>query len=127
MAEFHQHPDGIIYVRSDYISYSATRENFVIDFGVELPELPAGADEHIYTQDKRHCFMGGGDVIDGGPMPWPEGDAIIANLDKAINSQYSRFEPYKPDLPDIATLTPAEKLSAAGLTVDELKGLLGLK
>ena len=30
-------------------------------------------------------------------------------------------------LPDISKLTPAQKLEAAGLSVDDLKSLLGLK
>lgn len=90
MGEFHQHPDGLVYVRTANGTYMDTRDNFVADFGVELHPLPDGADDHIYTQSKRHAFMGGGNVIDGGPMPWPEGDAIIAAVAIGLAAQAAR-------------------------------------
>ena len=90
MSDFHQHPDGPIYVRTPDGVYADTPENFAADFGATVPPLPAGADEHIYTQGRRHCFMGGGDVIDGGPMPWTEGDAIIAGVAAALQAQAER-------------------------------------
>lgn len=90
MPDFHQHPDGLIYVRTTAATYSDTPENFELDFGVSLQPMPHGADEHIYTQGKRHCFMGDGDVIDGGPMPWPEGDKIIADVANGLAAQLAR-------------------------------------
>ena len=90
MSEVHQHPDGHIYVRASDGIYIDSPSNFQSDFGVDLPTLPAGADEHIYTQGRRHCFMGGGDVIEGGPMPWPEGDDIIASITDGLAAQSAR-------------------------------------
>lgn len=98
MGEFHQHPDGHVYVRGDNgTHYVDSRDNFVKDFGVELPPLPAGADDHVYTQSKRHAYMGNGSVIDGGPMPWPEGDQIIGNLTAGLASQNARKQVAQPD------------------------------
>lgn len=88
--EFHQHPDGLIYVRTATGTYVDTPENFGEDFGRPIPPLPAGADEHVYTQGRRHCFMGGGDVIDGGPMQWPVGDEIIASIAAGLSAQSGR-------------------------------------
>jgi len=91
MGEFHQHPDNLIYVRGEAGKYYGDKsENFAIDFGVTPPALVDGADEHIYTQGRRHCFMGEGNVIAGGPVPWPEGDAIIANIDAGLAAQTTR-------------------------------------
>lgn len=90
MNEIHQHPDGLIYVRAPGAVYMDSAANFEADFGAGLPAFPPGADEHIYTQGRRHCFMGGGNVIDGGPLPWPDGDAILARLAAAIAAQQRR-------------------------------------
>ena len=97
--EIHQHPDGSIFVRGDAGSYNDTYEHFVLDFGMELPELPDGADEQVYTQGVRHAFMGGGHVIAGGDMPWPEGDAIIADLPNGLAAQAERNKPPEPPEP----------------------------
>jgi hypothetical protein len=35
--------------------------------------------------------MNGHDVVGGGPMPWPEGDAIIASIGRLIAAQEARF------------------------------------
>lgn len=98
MGEFHQHPDGHVYVRGESATYMDSRKNFEADFGATLPELPPGADDHIYTQGKRHAYMGGGDIIDGGPMPWPEGDKIIARVSEGITAQMDRIERNKTKL-----------------------------
>lgn len=90
MREIHQHPDGLIYVRADDATYVDSGANFALDFGVSLSALPDGADDHIYTQGKRHAFMGDGNVIEGGPMPWEQGDRIIENVGKALAAQEAR-------------------------------------
>ena len=70
------------------------------------------------------------------------GTTIIRLADNAFipndpaNTDYARYlkwleegntpDPYVP-LPEPAPITPQEKLANAGLTVDELKTLLGLK
>lgn len=58
---------------------------------------------------------------DGAFIPADEGNLDYAEFlaSGAVAADYVAPEP--PALP-----TPAEKLAAAGLTVDELKGLLGL-
>jgi hypothetical protein len=89
--EIHQHPDGHVYVRTDRGTYADAAANFALDSGKTLPTMPAGADDHIYTQGKRHCFMGDGNVIAGGPMPWPEGDAIIASISVLLTTQAKRI------------------------------------
>lgn len=92
MPEVHRHPDGLVYVRTIGATYCDTPDNFVSDFGEELPALPQGADEHIYTQHRRHCFMGSGDIIEGGPVPWDQGDVIIAKISPALAAKAQRDE-----------------------------------
>jgi hypothetical protein len=89
-AEFHQHPDGFVYVRTDAATYADTLENFEGDFGVTIPALPEGAEERVYTQDKRHAVMGDGNIIEGGPMPWDLGDQIIASVQSGLAAQVTR-------------------------------------
>jgi len=98
-AELHEHPDGYVYVRAGGVTYADTAENFVADFSETLPPMPAGADDHIYTQDRRHAWMGDGNVIEGGPIPWPQGDRIIANLAAGIAAQDARLASLPPPEP----------------------------
>lgn len=93
MAEFHRNPDGLVIVRTAAAIYIDTVDNFAADFGVELPALPAGVDDHVYTQGRRHAFMGAGDVVDGGPMPWLLGDTIIAAVGDGLAAQAARRNP----------------------------------
>jgi hypothetical protein len=102
--EIHQHPDGGVYVRTAAGTYFDTRENLMRDFGLQnlgiaLPQIAAPADEHIYTQGKRHAFMGRGDVIGGGPLPWPEGDAIIGGIADGLAKQAARIAAGTTGLP----------------------------
>lgn len=90
MAEFHRHPDGLVYVRGASAEYVDTPEHFQVDFGVTLAALPAGANEQVYSQGRRHAFMKDGSVVDGGSMPWSAGDAIIAGLAAGIAAQVVR-------------------------------------
>lgn len=104
MGEFHQHPDGFIYVRAeDGALYADTKENFVSDAGLTLPALPDGADDHIYTQDRRHAFMGNGNVIEGGPVPWDWGDAVIARVPQLLAAQDAR-KPAPAPVPPVPTV-----------------------
>src|SRR4051794_17777583 len=91
-AEVHQHPDGLVCVRTALGTYIDTPENFAVDFGATLPAMPEGADDHIYTQGKRHAFMGDGNIVAGGPMPWPDGDRIIAEVGAGLARQAARRE-----------------------------------
>lgn len=102
-AEFHRHPDGYVYVRAaDGTEYIDDNVNFVRDFSETLPPLPDGADDHIYTQGRRHAYMGDGNIIEGGPMPWDQGDRIIASVTDALAAQATRREAEPPERQPIA-------------------------
>lgn len=91
MGEYHEMRDGNIAVRlDDGRFYIDTVENFVKDGGPQPDTLPNGADERIYTQGRRHAIQKDNNVIDGGPMPWPEGDDIIADGASYIDAQTAR-------------------------------------
>jgi len=75
--------------------------------------------------------MGGGDVIDGGPMPWPLGDKIIAGIASLLAAQAARVEKVQAVQAQqvdatVLSLTPEDKLARIGLTIADLKILLGL-
>ncbi len=89
--QVHQHPDGTIHVRTQAGAYADSLENFASDYGGPFPALDAGLTERIYDQGVRHAVMNGHDVVGGGPMPWPEGDAIIASIGRLIAAQEARF------------------------------------
>ena len=90
----HEQPEGRVVSRQPGgATYNDTRENFLADFGVTLPALPAGADERIYIPGERHTLQGGGNVIEGGPMPWPLGDQIIQGVDEALILKNARDNP----------------------------------
>jgi hypothetical protein len=122
MGEFHQHPDGHIIVIGDAGTYVDSRANFEADFGagpslVTQAPLPDGANDHVYTQGKRHCFMGDGNVMGGGPMPWPEGDNIIAAVGDGLAAQAARREAELAALPPPEMPAPFQGVSP---TVDVL-------
>ena len=58
MKQVHQHPDGMVFVRVDDATYADTADNFAIDFGFMLPELPEGMVERIYDQNRSHVLAG---------------------------------------------------------------------
>jgi hypothetical protein len=91
LVEFHEHPDGWIIIRTLKGDYIETRENFKQDFG-PIPSMPAGADDHVYTPGRRHCYMGDGNIIDDGPMPWDYGDRAIAAFKDLITKKKARDE-----------------------------------
>ena len=59
---------------------------------------------------------------------WPDGrqESCLVEVIQDWLSEGNTPNPYVPP-PEPAPLTPAEKLAAAGLSVDELKELLGIK
>ncbi len=89
--QVHQHPNGTIRVRTQAGAYADSLENFAGDYGAPFPALDAGLTERIYDQGVRHAVMNGHDVVGGGPMPWPEGDAIIASIGRLIAAQEVRL------------------------------------
>ena len=89
--EVHQHPDGFMYVRTPTATYADTIANFEEDFGVKVPPLPEGVDDRIYAPGVRHALMSTEvGLVDGGPMPWEFGDAVIAALDAGLAKQTVR-------------------------------------
>ena len=107
MKQLHQHPDGVIVIRTDNGIYQDTPENFALDSGVELPPLPPGVDERIYEPDVRHALMDRVSVLDGGPMPWPMGDEIIAQAQEILARQRVRNPP--PPEPEQPALSAPEQ------------------
>lgn len=92
MRMLHQHPDGLIFVRTDEGHYGETPANFQTDYGKNLPALPPGITERIYEPGKRHALVRGSDVVDGGPLQWPEGDAVLAKAKDLLARKKARDE-----------------------------------
>lgn len=89
MRQVHQ-IDGTVGVRIDDRMYRDTDENFTADYGSPPPELPVGINERLYETDKRHAFIHNNNVIDGGPMPWDEGEQILTTLNSLLVAQETR-------------------------------------
>lgn len=90
--EVHQHPDGMVFVRTPDGTYADTMENFQNDFGVTFVELPPGGDERVYTQGVRHAIHNSatGNLVAGGDVPWPLGDELIARVQEGLEKQQAR-------------------------------------
>lgn len=86
---FQEHPDGLVYVRTDALTYMDTRENFEADFGWTLEQLPEGITERIYIPGKRHTLQGE-DKLEGGVMPYTLGDSVIAAVEQGLAAQAAR-------------------------------------
>jgi hypothetical protein len=92
--EIHQHPDGLVFVRVQEVTYVDTPENLALDFGEALPPLPEGADDRIYAPGVRHALMHSErGFVGGGPMPWDVGDRLIAKVADAVVAQHNRRNP----------------------------------
>lgn len=90
-AYVHQNPDGFMIVRAtNGTTYVDTIAHFQADFGTTVPALAPPAQDRIYQQGVRHPIMYGGNVIDGGPVPWPLGDGWIANINAGLAAQAAR-------------------------------------
>lgn len=91
MLNFHQHPDGLIFVRGETEIYSDTLENFEVDYGQALPGLPEGMTERFYEPGIRHFFYDGHTALPD-KMPWPWGDTVIDSLPALLAMQVARQE-----------------------------------
>lgn len=89
MPQVHQRPD-MIYVRTDGGTYSGTAEELSTDYALAVPPLPANITERLYEPGVRHALLSGENVVDGGPLPWTQGDVLIANAATAIAAQAAR-------------------------------------
>ena len=111
MAQFHQHPDNLVYVRVGALSYCDTPVNFACDLNETVPALPAGMVERIYddtfARQYHRVFNAEGDQLDGGPVP-RVCELAIARIEGLLRSQAKRNAP-TPDasrpLPKIASVS----------------------
>lgn len=92
MNHLHQHPDGFIYLRTDAGIYRATLAEFEQDYGMPFPALPDGFTERYYKPGAKHNVQNERGV-EGQPLPWPEGDAILAAFDVLMTKQQARENP----------------------------------
>jgi hypothetical protein len=86
MAQVNHNPEGVV-VRTEKEIYSDSFVNFAKDYGKPFPPLAGDFTQRLYEPDVRHALLVGNDVIDGGPMPWEEGDEILASIDSLIIAQ----------------------------------------
>lgn len=99
MAQIHQRSDATIYIVGDNgKSYLATNQEYTADSGLPAPALPQGVTERIYEPGVRHPFLIGNNVVDGGPMPWPDGDDILARIDYLLAQRAASKDISKPTL-----------------------------
>lgn len=70
--------------------YRDSDHNFAEDSGLQVPALPEGIDERVYEPGVRHALLANNNVMDGGPMPWEEGDHIIARALALLDAQKAR-------------------------------------
>src|SRR5262245_9610371 len=85
----HQRPDGVM-IETDAGSYRADLAVFKREHGEEFPPLPEGMTERLYEPGVVHALKQGTSVMDGGPLHWPEGDAILAETGKLLTRQDTR-------------------------------------
>ena len=73
--------------------YRDTLANFALDYGNAAPALVHPKSHRVYIQGVRHSSHAEehGQTY-GGPLPWPEGDAIIAALPTLLTKQTARQE-----------------------------------
>jgi hypothetical protein len=70
---------------------SLTPNQLATDLGVQaVPMMPAGFDQRVYEQGKCHALKVGTDTLDGGPMPWVEGDALLKEVPKLLELRAQR-------------------------------------
>lgn len=89
MAQYHHHPDGIIFIRTDAGTYFDSIDNFEIDLGAQYPGLPSGFNERRYTPGIEHVLSNGSSA-EPQPLAWPEGDAYIAAYDDLVAAKAAR-------------------------------------
>jgi hypothetical protein len=90
---FHHNAEkDFINVKSGEFHYAGPREQYDFDGGIDFPPLPPGITERLYEPGVRHALIRGTDVVDGGPMPWPEGDAVLAMAASLVGAKRIREE-----------------------------------
>jgi hypothetical protein len=95
-----QNADGMIFVRTPGGTYMDTIANFQLDFNDTVSPLPQGANDRVYDQGVRHAISNNFTIIAAGHMPWPQGDAWIANISAGLSAQAARIAAKpKPPIP----------------------------
>ncbi|HYL31996.1 MAG TPA: hypothetical protein VEU53_02460 [Stellaceae bacterium] len=117
MAQFHMHPDGIVYVRTPNGVYADTPTNFALDHGAAVPALPTGAVQALYDDgskvlqffDAKNNQIGSGQVGACGFA-----DAAIAVVSSLLAAQAKRAaRPPKATPPAVATGKPVGRATVA--------------
>jgi hypothetical protein len=103
--------DGVVRVESGNLVYVDSAENFELDSEGPFPDLPPGDIGRTYFPGERH-FTSTGKKSTQHPIPWVDGDIILANLAGIIASKVLREEPGPPPSDDVI-LAELEKLSKA--------------
>ena len=86
-----QQDDGTIGLHTETDGhYSIAAEDFSEVFGFELPALPDGITHRLYEPGVRHALQQGPNVVDGGPMPWPEGDNALELADARLKDRTAK-------------------------------------
>jgi hypothetical protein len=80
----------------DKLTYVDTMENFALDSGYVMEKTVQDSTRQ-YEQDVRHCFTDGKNIIQGGPVPWEDGDAILADIERLLLAQHDRLEVLKAE------------------------------
>ena len=105
--------DGAILIRSGDNIYQDTAGNYALDAEEDFPPLPQGDIGRTYIPGERHKTTTGGKATQH-PIPWLEGDAILATLASLIAAKVIRTTPPPPPiLTDEEILTQLENFSKA--------------
>jgi len=96
MFEFHHHPDGLIYLRTEAATYVEDLPGFAADAaacglppydtdlgGFRERRYEPGAFHRLYTADSQFPA----------PADWPAGDAYLAAVDALVLAQAARLAP----------------------------------
>ncbi len=92
LPNFHHHPDGLIYIRTDSGIYVDTIANFVLDSEQSYDNLPGIYIERYYEPGITHKLK-----TDSSESPqslsWSIGDNHIANFDTVVANKQTRLNP----------------------------------
>jgi hypothetical protein len=91
--------DGFVSLSSGDARYADDLANFKVDYGRDFPGLPQGIDERVYQPGVCHALKRDCSVIDGGPMPWSQGDAILAKVRELAAGKAAREAKVVPAAP----------------------------
>jgi len=105
--------DGGVLIRSGGNEYQDSAANYALDAGADFPSLPLGDIGRAYIPGERHKTTNGKKATQY-PLPWKEGDDILAALNDIIASKVIRLTPpVVPPPTDDEILTQLENTSKA--------------